>query len=767
MSANDAGLNIVIGADVKAAVDGIDKVADSADKLGEAAGGAVAPINNLTDNVNKITPPVKEAGITIADMREKLKQLKAELETTTGGDNIRKLNVEIKGLEDAIKGATTVAEPARESFEKMRTVFEDVGHVIEGRDITIRSFAQNFSLVGPAVAIAAAAIAFLGKELYDYISEADAAEQAQKILNKTLGDSGASVQGEIASIGDLIDIIKDETNSRQLRNDAFQQLQDKYPNALKNMSLEKNSLADVTDATNKLTAALIRQAEIKGLEGAIAQVAKEEADLMNQTATGFISSLNVFDKLKLALSGGSGVAGALGTAEGAADLLGEKFEGNNAKTDALNKKLKELLTTSLKLGDLKLLGKDTGGGGKQDNSIEELQKYIDDSAKINADAYQKEIIAENEKYKKIYDDLTAFHHDTEAATEQHQKNLAEIEKKYSDKDAAAVAGAFAAEKAKELKALLDGNANLTAATNSYLQKSQEIGKSATEKAIAEENAKYAKLKEAHMLGDGQIEEIEIQHQKNLESITKGGEDADAIRSINIRVNEFKFNFDKHLASDGMKKAVNEVLQHIKEAERAGDIQVALNLSANINAAAKQQFLKDIQSQIGELIVRASAATIEGIGTVIGNIASGVKNPFDSVLKTIGGLLGDGLIEIGKEIIEASTIMATIQEAVSTLGTAAGPELGVLAGIAAIAAGTILKNAVTTKAAHAFATGGIITSPTVGLVGEAGPEAIFPLSKINDFVQSTQGAGGYIPDVKLKGADMIIAFKRATKQENLV
>ena len=45
-----------------------------------------------------------------------------------------------------------------------------------------------------------------------------------------------------------------------------------------------------------------------------------------------------------------------------------------------------------------------------------------------------------------------------------------------------------------------------------------------------------------------------------------------------------------------------------------------------------------------------------------------------------------------------------------------------------------------KSVKAFAAGGIVTGPTLGLVGEAGPEVIFPLDRLNNFIKEQYGAG---------------------------
>jgi phage-related minor tail protein len=60
----------------------------------------------------------------------------------------------------------------------------------------------------------------------------------------------------------------------------------------------------------------------------------------------------------------------------------------------------------------------------------------------------------------------------------------------------------------------------------------------------------------------------------------------------------------------------------------------------------------------------------------------------------------------------------------------------------------------------FANGGIVTSPLVGLVGEAGPEAIIPLDRFD-------GMGGdtYMISVNVSGADpqaVVEALRRYTR-----
>jgi hypothetical protein len=161
--------------------------------------------------------------------------------------------------------------------------------------------------------------------------------------------------------------------------------------------------------------------------------------------------------------------------------------------------------------------------------------------------------------------------------------------------------------------------------------------------------------------------------------------------------------------------------------------------------------------------------LEGIGTILGNIAAGVQNPFDSVLKSVGDILGNGLIQVGEKLIGASAIMKTINTAIKSLGSTFGPEAGVIAGIAAIAAGTLIKAEVSKITTHAFADGGFVFGPTLSLTGEAGPEMILPLSKAPQILGAMQGAGNMkvTVDGRLDGNNIALSQKRNAKLQNQV
>lgn len=70
----------------------------------------------------------------------------------------------------------------------------------------------------------------------------------------------------------------------------------------------------------------------------------------------------------------------------------------------------------------------------------------------------------------------------------------------------------------------------------------------------------------------------------------------------------------------------------------------------------------------------------------------------------------------------------------------------------------------------FADGGIVSGPTMGIMGEypgakSNPEVIAPLSKLKSMIGG--GTSTIIPDVRISGQDLVVVFDRANKSRNRV
>jgi phage-related minor tail protein len=73
----------------------------------------------------------------------------------------------------------------------------------------------------------------------------------------------------------------------------------------------------------------------------------------------------------------------------------------------------------------------------------------------------------------------------------------------------------------------------------------------------------------------------------------------------------------------------------------------------------------------------------------------------------------------------------------------------------------------------FANGGVVSKPTFSMIGEAGPEAVMPLSKLSGMMNSTFNAGamsgqstGGNGQFVLRGQDLLVAINRTQKSSFL-
>ena len=129
---------------------------------------------------------------------------------------------------------------------------------------------------------------------------------------------------------------------------------------------------------------------------------------------------------------------------------------------------------------------------------------------------------------------------------------------------------------------------------------------------------------------------------------------------------------------------------------------------------------------------------------------------------LGPALGDMFMRLAEQIA-AAALQAAIFAGIMKLlgfggvGNSFGAIFGGLLGIGV--------------AQHAE--GGITTGPSIGMIGEAGPEAIIPLSKLSNYLSTTFNAGAMSGnslnsngEFVLKGNDLVLALQRSNYSLNL-
>lgn len=141
-----------------------------------------------------------------------------------------------------------------------------------------------------------------------------------------------------------------------------------------------------------------------------------------------------------------------------------------------------------------------------------------------------------------------------------------------------------------------------------------------------------------------------------------------------------------------------------------------------------------------------------------DLLSGGRNALADFSKMLGAI-------IRKLIAAAITaaIFAAIIGAVSggsNFGQAAGQTSNFASGF---------KNIFSGLGGFSFAKGGVVTKPTLAMVGDnpSGKEAIIPFERLGQFANMMGGGNGYIAETTIRGQDLVVLLKKATNNANRI
>ena len=176
---------------------------------------------------------------------------------------------------------------------------------------------------------------------------------------------------------------------------------------------------------------------------------------------------------------------------------------------------------------------------------------------------------------------------------------------------------------------------------------------------------------------------------------------------------------------------------------------------NAGKQAGDAYRKSLVASLNNELNDALANAVKGIGDVIGETLASVLsdekvNPFKGIIT----IIAESIRQLGQALIAFGIAKKLATEAFKS----ANPMAIIAGGIGLIAAGTALKSLI--NKAPKFAEGGLVTGPTLGLVGEAGPELIIPLNRADQFLNNDDGGGS--PDIIefiLRGNNLLAAIDR--------
>lgn len=191
-------------------------------------------------------------------------------------------------------------------------------------------------------------------------------------------------------------------------------------------------------------------------------------------------------------------------------------------------------------------------------------------------------------------------------------------------------------------------------------------------------------------------------------------------------------------------------------------------TAAANVAAQMEKIMAVGQMVADTAGQAFGALGQSIVDSMGLASTGLEGFAQVMLRTLVDL---GSMILKQIIMNQASAMASSIASASQSAAATGP-LAVFAQPAFIATavgGVLAAFAAIPK----FAAGGIVSGPTMGLMGEypgakSNPEVIAPLNKLQNMLDTGNNGGGAMTgEFVLRGQDLVVALARAEKQRNRI
>jgi len=218
------------------------------------------------------------------------------------------------------------------------------------------------------------------------------------------------------------------------------------------------------------------------------------------------------------------------------------------------------------------------------------------------------------------------------------------------------------------------------------------------------------------------------------------------------------------AEKAKKKAAEDAKQLTGANLIAGTAIPPVLVQVKIDPKSYSQIVQDFQKLTEQISGAAEQLGVDvavAFGEALGGVISGQGNILANLGDTVIMALGAFMSQVGKMLIAYAISIEKLKTAF------ASPQEALAAGVVLVALGAAVRN--TMKAGPsvpAFADGGIVSGPTLGLMGEypgarSNPEVIAPLDKLKTLMKSDQSTG-YVAQTHISGRDLAIVLERYNK-----
>jgi hypothetical protein len=569
------------------------------------------------------------------------------------------------------------------------------------------------------------------------------AEESQKKFNESIANFGGK---EITKVNLLVAQVNDLSLSLDTRRKALSDLQSIFPAYFKNLDDEKILSGQVRIETGRLTNAILANARARALRQRIEE---------NET-----------EKLKIAQESATAVAKLTKETKSFEEQAGSGADGAGFYQARITRLREEISKASERLGEL------TAESRKYSEEISKISQQTDpfigtapaDAGKSSASAKAskqttkdlKQAVNDQQKLAILEAQLNGERLLLLQTTEEGRAKVINS----TQDEILAIRKAFFLQSATAQG--LGQNESLVAWKQYQLDlvKAEEDKNNRLIKARdkdlddAESNALYLAMLNQESL-DGMIEMQDEKYAILSGALAK--EYNDGLVSLE-QYNQNKLNAEIAYLEDLIKIKKAYGVFAIEEEKKLAGISVKVIEKAEVD---KQRILKDANRQIAQAYQSLFADLAVTLGNSLAALATN-QNPVQTFLNGVLNSVAGFMDSFGKSIIAVGIATSKFNFALTTLQ---GPA-AIAAGIALVAAAGVARNLAKTGPT-AFAQGGIVSGPTLGLVGEypgasTNPEVIAPLDKLKSLIGGNGEGSGFIAETRISGRDLSIVLNRYNK-----
>lgn len=783
MAKGGGGINIVLSADAEALKRGL---AEAKAALSKTADSAIADQQRMAKAADKFTKDAANAGTLRAQnralfnlaasyesmgeagskaFRETLKQAGAakdrmgdlqmmveaghmEGKIKVFGGALQSTIGIIAGVEGAMNLMGVSADKAAEVTARLQSLMvmsQAIGSVIALTDqvkalaatTSIAATAQkalNMTMAISPLGIAAIAVGALVVAFGNFRTEAKKVTQEQKAMNNLHTETKKVLEDEYAKSAALIGIVKNESVSRETRNAALKKLNELYPDTLSSMDVEKVSAGQLKKELDDLSATIFKQARAKAALNELIKISGQEMtaeqDLLKQQAAA--------QKKAMELSAMGASPDQINKATATLDSQVKMRQAELKNLDDQKKYLEKQINTGAIEEDK--------GAGKGDKA----KQIIEQKLQANKDLMDMELLRAKTTGASQFE-LSALQEQLMVKDLQFAKSIGADKETIRNRE-------VELEKFK-LQRIIDE----TAWAQEQIKAIMDEGP-----AVRPKSAAMAQMFGA--MNEGQWTNLMRTNRKFFEQMK-----SQDVSNFKEYINAFYQEYD------AAKKAIKsgDITDAMMPPDAPQKIDARFQTTQKLIMSRSRHIQRQTQAQITTMnqgLQQGLAQGLDAFEQFVTGMVMKDENAGKNFGRALLGAVAGFMSSLGKAMVAAGLASEVFQKALLT-----NPALAIGAGAALIIAAGIVKgkmakamgandgggggnNAGGPEGIRRFASGGIISGPTIGMMGEypgakSNPEVVAPLDKLKNIIGTSGGGGGELV-TRISGQDLLIMLDRA-------